>query len=167
MNTNEKIHTYTVKALQQELIHCGKNSAVVYFDGNPSSILAAHLAIDAVGKENVFCITATDVGTMNVSRATREAKKLGVKYAVIPIVLPVASIVSQIEYAGIKLTKESCVRDINRRVIGAIMEAVAAQIDGITLSTVCHISGLDPLGDLADIELEALYQYYDISLFDN
>lgn len=167
MSTEERIHTLAVKEFQQELIDCGRNVAVVYFDGNPASVLAACLAIDAVGKENVICVTATDVGSMGVSRATIRAKDLGVAHLVIPIVLPVASIVSQIEYAGIRLTKESCIKDINRRVVSAAMEAVAGQLDGRTVSTVHRIPGYDPLGGFADMELEALYTYYDVSLTDN
>lgn len=167
MSTNEQIRKSVVKAMQIELMDCGKSAAVLYFDGNPASILAANLAIDAVGKENVFCITATDVGSMNVSRATRAAKDLGVKYMVIPIVLPVASIVSQIEYAGVKLTKESCIKDINLGVVSAVMKAIATQIGGRTMSTVYRYPGYDPLHNLADTELQALYEYYNITLFDN
>lgn len=164
MSTNERVHKSVVRAFQQELIDCGCSSAVVYFDGNPASVLAASLAIDAVGADHVICVTTTDVGSMSVSRAVRAAKSLEVSHQVIPIVVPVASIISQIEYSGIKLTNGACITGINRRVTSAVIQAIAEQIGARAISPACWVSGYDPLGGLAESELISLYEYYDISL---
>lgn len=167
MSTSKRIPGRTVENVQNEAVRMKCSRAVVYFDGTPSSILAAMICADAFGEKNVYCITTTDVGSMNVSRAGRAAQRLGVNHMIIPIVLPVASIVSQVEYSGVRVSHRETIAQINRDVTHAVMKSVASEVEALRVSTIHKIAGYDPLADYDDDELIALYSYYNISLDDN
>lgn len=167
MNTEDLV-TMHISLLRETIRrYFGRESVTIYFDGTPATVLAARMFVDALGKQNVCCVTTTDVGCMNVSLATSEAAKLGVRHLVIPIVLPVASIIQQITYAGVVLTGDRSATIASRRVASVVLDMIAGQLDSVTVSTMPYVSGYDPLDDMTTDELESLFSYYNISIHAN
>lgn len=167
MNTEELVRIMTEHLRHTITRYFCNKTAVVYFDGTPATVLAASLCMHAVGPENVVCVTTTDVGCMNVTAATCEASKLGVRHLIVPIILPVASIIQQINYAGVPLTGDRSSMIASRRVASVVLDIIAGQMDGTVISTMPYVSGIDPLDDLSTSDLESLFSYYNIAIHDS
>ena len=81
--------------------------AVIGISGGCDSTVVAALCAEAIGKENVLGVLMPNVMQPDIDDSHRVVKALGIESITIPITLPVADVLGQLDQAGIEISEQT------------------------------------------------------------
>ncbi len=175
LNNEESVYNALVTGVRDYLKKSGFSKAVIGLSGGVDSALVACIATDALGAENVLCISMPS--RFSSSRSIKDAEELASSLKVELKVIPIEGIVQSYEKNLSELFK-SMPRDITEeniqaRVRGNILMAVSNKFKYLVLSTgnktelalgYCTLygdmtGGLAVISDVSKSEVYALSNY--------
>jgi NAD+ synthase (glutamine-hydrolysing) len=137
MGQTEEIYNALVLGVYDYINKNGFQEAVIGLSGGIDSALVAAIAVDALGKENVICVSMPSVYSSDATQADAMtlANNLGVKFITIPINSIYQSYIGALssQFEGLKenITEEN----IQARVRGNILMALSNKYGWLVLST--------------------------------
>lgn len=150
--------------------------AVLGLSGGIDSALVAAMAVDALGPERVVAATLPSAisSASSVSDSRALARRLGIRLLKLPIARSVAALRKTLEPAFRDLPEDVTEENLQARVRGTLLMALANKLGGTVLNTgnkselavgYCTlygdlIGGLSPLGDLYKTEVYEVSRWY-------
>ena len=113
----------------------GFSEAILGLSGGIDSSVAAALAVDALGAENVYGVSLPSAVTseQSITDARAVASNLGIEFDSIPIAEPVESIQSQLAGHG-EAPTDVAIENLQARVRGDILMTIANERDALVLT---------------------------------
>jgi len=116
---------------------CGFKSVILGLSGGIDSALTAVLAADALGKENVLGVAmpARYSSEGSLVDAEAQAKKLGIRYEVLPIEPVFLSVEKQLEKVFANLKPDQAEENLQSRLRGTTLMALSNKFNALVLTT--------------------------------
>jgi len=116
---------------------CGFKSVVLGLSGGIDSALVAVIAAEALGAEKVWGVSLPSRYSSegSLSDAAQLAKKLGIRYAVLPIGEPVADVEKTLETVFAGRTPDATEENIQSRMRGLLLMALSNKFGPLVLTT--------------------------------
>ena len=133
----EEIWRGAVLALGDYVRKTGFPGVVLGLSGGIDSAVAAAMAVDALGPENVWCVMMPSRYTSRESLVDAEtcAKALGVKYDVFPITPGVHALEAMLEEAFTGVASDATEENIQSRIRGVTLMALSNKFGPMVLTT--------------------------------
>jgi NAD+ synthetase len=133
----ESVYHALVLGLRDYMSKCGFNSAVLGLSGGIDSALVVCLAVAALGAKNVRAVSLpsqySSQGSLDDAQIL--AERLGIRYDVIPIQPPFASVRAQCEKVFAGLPEDTTEENIQARLRGVILMALSNKFGSLVLTT--------------------------------
>jgi NAD+ synthetase len=116
---------------------CGFKSVILGLSGGIDSALTAVLAVDALGKENVFGVAMPARYSSEGSLIDAEAiaKNLGIRFEVLPIEPPFLAVEQQLAKVFAGLKPDQTEENLQSRLRGVTLMALSNKFNGLVLTT--------------------------------
>jgi len=175
VNNEESVYNALVNGVRDYLKKSGFSKAVIGLSGGVDSALVACIAADALGTENILCISMPS--RFSSSRSIKDAEELAsslkVELKVIPIEGIVQSYEKNLSELFMSLPRDITEENIQARVRGNILMAISNKLKYLVLSTgnktelalgYCTLygdmtGGLAVISDVSKLEVYALANY--------
>ena len=108
--------------------------AVIGISGGCDSTVVAALCAEAIGKENVLGVLMPNVMQPDIDDSHRVVNALGIRSITIPITLPVADVLGQLDEAGIEISEQTRI-NLPARIRMATLYAVSQSVKGRVINT--------------------------------
>jgi len=133
----EQLFNALVLGLRDYLHKCGFKSAVLGLSGGIDSALTAVLAVEALGKDNVFGVSLpsqfSSQGSLDDARVL--AANLGIRYDVIPIQPPFEAMKAQLKPVFAGRAEDVTEENVQARLRGVILMALSNKFGSLLLTT--------------------------------
>ena len=116
---------------------CGFKSVIIGLSGGIDSALTAVLAADALGKENVLGVgmPARYSSEGSVADAEAQAKKLGIRFELLPIEPMFLAVEKQLEKVFANLKPDQTEENLQSRLRGTTLMALSNKFNALVLTT--------------------------------
>jgi len=136
-NQEEQLFRALVLGVRDYVSKCGFKSVVIGLSGGIDSALVAVIAAEALGAEKVWGVSLPSRYSSegSLSDAAELAKKLGIRYDVLPIAEPVASVEKIMEGVFEGRTPDATEENIQSRLRGLLLMALSNKFGPLVLTT--------------------------------
>jgi len=136
-NQEEQLFHALVLGVRDYVSKCGFNSVVIGLSGGIDSALVAVIATEALGAERVWGVSLPSRYSSegSLSDAAQTAKKLGIRYDVLPIAEPVAEVEKTLEGVFEGRTPDATEENIQSRLRGLLLMALSNKFGPLVLTT--------------------------------
>jgi NAD+ synthase (glutamine-hydrolysing) len=136
-NQEEQLFRALVLGLRDYVAKCGFKSVVLGLSGGIDSALVAVLAAEALGADKVWGVSLPSRYSSegSLSDAAQLAKKLGIRYDVLPIAEPVVEVERQLEGVFEGRTPDATEENIQSRMRGLLLMALSNKFGPLVLTT--------------------------------
>jgi NAD+ synthase (glutamine-hydrolysing) len=116
---------------------CGFKTVILGLSGGIDSALTAVLAADALGKENVLGVAmpARYSSEGSLTDAEAQAKKLGIRFEILPIEPVFLVVEEQLKNIFAKLKPDQTEENLQSRIRGTTLMALSNKFNGLVLTT--------------------------------
>jgi NAD+ synthase (glutamine-hydrolysing) len=137
MSIEASIYQALVLGLRDYVTKNGFRNVVLGLSGGIDSAVTLALAVDALGSEHVQAVMMPFEYTaqMSVDLAEAQARRLGVKYSVIPIAGPYASFMEALKEEFADLPVDVAEQNLQARCRGVILMAISNKKGALVLTT--------------------------------
>jgi NAD+ synthetase len=172
-NQEEQLYKALVLGVRDYVAKCGFKSVVLGLSGGIDSALVAVVAAEALGPEAVWGVSLPSRYSSegSLSDAAQLAKKLGIRYDVLPIAAPVLEVEKVLAAPFEGRTPDSTEENIQSRMRGLLLMALSNKFGPLVLTTgnkselavgYCTLYG-DMCGALAPIADVLKTEIYDLA----
>jgi NAD+ synthetase len=136
-NQEEQLFRALVLGVRDYVGKCGFKSVVLGLSGGVDSALVAVIATEALGAEKVWGVSLPSRYSSegSLSDAAQLAKKLGIRYDVLPIAEPVTEIEKTLEGVFEGRTPDATEENIQSRLRGLLLMALSNKFGPLVLTT--------------------------------
>jgi NAD+ synthetase len=136
-NPEELLFRALVLGVRDYVGKCGFTSVVLGLSGGIDSALVAVIAAEALGADRVWGVSLPSRYSSegSLSDAAQLAKKLGIRYDVLPIAAPVAEVEKTLEGVFAGKTPDATEENIQSRLRGALLMALSNKFGPLVLTT--------------------------------
>jgi len=136
-NQEEQLFHALVLGVRDYVSKCGFNSVVIGLSGGIDSALVAVIATEALGAERVWGVSLPSRYSSegSLSDAAQLAKKLGIRYDVLPIAEPVVEVEKTLEGVFHGRTPDATEENIQSRLRGLLLMALSNKFGPLVLTT--------------------------------
>jgi NAD+ synthase (glutamine-hydrolysing) len=136
-NQEEQLYRALVLGVRDYVAKCGFKSVVLGLSGGIDSALVAVIAAEALGPEAVWGVSLPSrySSEHSLSDAAQLAKKLGIRYDVLPIGEPVADVEKTLAGVFEGRTPDSTEENIQSRMRGVLLMALSNKFGPLVLTT--------------------------------
>jgi len=136
-NQEEQLFRALVLGVRDYVGKCGFKSVVLGLSGGIDSALVAVIAAEALGADKVWGVSLPSRYSSegSLSDAEQLAKKLGIRYDVLPIAEPVASVEKVLEGVFEGRTPDATEENIQSRLRGLLLMALSNKFGPLVLTT--------------------------------
>jgi NAD+ synthetase len=136
-NPEELLFRALVLGVRDYVGKCGFTSVVLGLSGGIDSALVAVIAAEALGADRVWGVSLPSRYSSegSLSDAAQLAKKLGIRYDVLPIAAPVAEVEKTLEGVFAERTPDATEENIQSRLRGALLMALSNKFGPLVLTT--------------------------------
>lgn len=108
--------------------------AVIGISGGKDSTVVAALCSEALGKERVVGVMMPNLSQADIQDSVNLIEHLGIRGLTLPVTVPVADILSQIEHLGIKASEQTVI-NLPPRIRMSVLYAVSQSVGGRVANT--------------------------------
>jgi NAD+ synthetase len=136
-NQEEQLFRALVLGVRDYVGKCGFKSVVIGLSGGIDSALVAVIAAEALGAEKVWGVSLPSRYSSegSLSDAAQLAKKLGIRYDVLPVAEPVVEIEKKLEGVFQGCTPDATEENIQSRLRGLLLMALSNKFGPLVLTT--------------------------------
>jgi len=136
-NQEEQLYKALVLGVRDYVAKCGFKSTVLGLSGGIDSAIVAVIAADALGPEKVWGVSLPSRYSSegSLSDAVNLAKKLGIRYDVLPIADPVADVEKTLTGVFSGKTPDATEENIQSRMRGLLLMALSNKFGPLVLTT--------------------------------
>ena len=136
-NQEEQLFRALVLGVRDYVAKCGFKSTVLGLSGGIDSALVAVVAAEALGPEKVWGVSLPSRYSSegSLSDAAQLAKKLGIRYDVLPIAEPVVEVEKTLEGVFEGRTPDATEENIQSRMRGLLLMALSNKFGPLVLTT--------------------------------
>ena len=137
INQEEQLYRALVLGVRDYVGKCGFKSVVLGLSGGIDSALVAVIAAEALGAEKVWGVSLPSRYSSegSLSDAAQLAKKLGIRYDVLPIAEPVVEVEKTLEGVFHGRTPDATEENIQSRLRGLLLMALSNKFGPLVLTT--------------------------------
>ncbi len=174
-NQEEQLFRALVLGVRDYVAKCNFKSVVLGLSGGIDSALVAVIAAEALGKDKVWGVSLPSRYSSegSLSDAAQLAKKLGIRYNVVPIAEPVLKVEETLRPVFEGRTPDATEENIQSRLRGVLLMAISNKFGPLVLTTgnkselavgYCTLYGdmcgaLAPIADVLKTEIYALARW--------
>ena len=136
-NSEEQLFRALVLGVRDYVAKCGFKSVVLGLSGGIDSALVAVIAAAALGPDKVWGVSLPSrySSTGSLNDAAQLAKKLGIRYDVLPIAEPVTQVEKTLESVFAGRTPDATEENIQSRMRGLLLMALSNKFGPLVLTT--------------------------------
>jgi NAD+ synthase (glutamine-hydrolysing) len=136
-NQEEQLYRALVLGVRDYVAKCGFKSVVLGLSGGIDSALVAVIAAEALGADKVWGVSLPSRYSSegSLSDAAQLAKKLGIRYDVLPIAEPVIEVEKTLEGVFHGRTPDATEENIQSRMRGLLLMALSNKFGQLVLTT--------------------------------
>jgi NAD+ synthase (glutamine-hydrolysing) len=136
-NQEQQLYSALVLGVRDYVAKCGFKSVVLGLSGGIDSAIVAVIAAAAVGPEKVWGVSLPSrySSTGSLSDAAQLAKKLGIRYDVLPIADPVVALEKVLETTFEGRTPDATEENLQSRTRGLLLMALSNKFGPLVLTT--------------------------------
>jgi NAD+ synthetase len=137
VNQEEQLYRALVLGVRDYVGKCGFKSVVLGLSGGIDSALVAVIATEALGADKVWGVSLPSRYSSegSLGDAAQLAKRLGIRYDVLPIAEPVAEVEKTLEGVFEGLTPDATEENIQSRLRGLLLMALSNKFGPLVLTT--------------------------------